>query len=106
MQVIENSQSKIDYTQPLYLYDDRSKYDYFLKVSKIIFQDDETMLCKTVMIGSSEYDGQVEEESIMIDKASGEVRNSNFDSWLVTSDQGWVDEELESFIDRVEEEQD
>ena len=94
--------TETDYTKQLYLYDDRSKYDYLLKVTEIIFQDEDTILCKTVMVGSDEYNGQVEEEKILIDKVSGEVRNSNFDSWLVTSDQEWVDEEIENYIERLE----
>lgn len=94
--------TETDYTQQLYLYDDRSKYDYLLKVTEIIFQDEDTILCKTVMVGADEYNGQVEEEKILIDKVSGEVRNSNFYSWLVTSDQEWVDEAIENYIERLE----
>lgn len=94
--------TETDYTKQLYLYDDRSKYDYLLKITEIIFQDEDTILCKTVMVGSDEYNGQVEEEKILIDKVSGEVRNSNFYSWLVTSDQEWVDEAIENYIERLE----
>lgn len=81
----------IDYSKQLYLYDDRSKYDYFLKVTEIIFQDEDSILCKTVLYGNAEYEGEKEEEKMLIDKATGEVKNSDYYSWLATSDQDWVD---------------
>lgn len=84
----------IDYSKQLYLYDDRSKYDYFLKVTEIIFQDEDSILCKTVIYGHDEYEGEAEEEKMLIDKTTGEVKNSNFYSWLATSDQTWVDEKV------------
>ena len=55
------------------------------------------------MIGSPEYANQVEEERLLIDKDSGAVLNSNFYSWLATSDEEWVNEEVEKMIDRYEE---
>ncbi len=94
---------ELDYNKQLYLYDDRSKEDFLLKVSKIIFEDEKSILCETVMIGSPEYANQVEEERILIDKDSGAVLNSNFYSWLATSDEVWANEEVEKMIDRYEE---
>lgn len=93
---------EIDYTKQLYLYDDRSKYDYMLKVTDIIFEDKDTIVCKTVMVGVPDYDGQVEEEKIMIDKETGEVKNSDYWSWYATSDQDWIKKEIEHLIKRAE----
>lgn len=94
---------KVDYSKQLYLYDDRSKYDYVLKVTEIIFENEDTLLCKTVCWGSPEYDNQEEDQTIMIDKINGQVSNSDFYSWLVTSDENWIKEEVEEMIERYNE---
>lgn len=94
---------KVNYKKQLYLYDDRSKYDYVMKVSEILYEDNESILCKAVCWGTEEYNNQVEEEVLLIDKKAGEVRNSNFYSWLVTSDQKWITEQVEHLIEMYNE---
>lgn len=90
----------IDYNKQLYLYDDRSKYDYMFKVVEIIFQDEDNILCRVETIGGPEDTGHKLEEKILIDKQSGEVKNSDYYSWYATSDQEWVDETIVRFIKR------
>lgn len=93
----------VNYNEQLYLYDDRSKYDYMLKVIDIIFQDEDSMLCKVETIGSPEESGHVLEEKILIDKQTGEVKNSEYYSWYVTSDQEWINKEIQHLIDLANE---
>lgn len=94
---------EINYSKQLYLYDDRSKYDYVMKVTEILYEDSESILCKAICWGVSEYDNQVEEETLLIDKKEEQVRNSNFDSWLVTSDKKWITAQVEHIIEMYNE---
>lgn len=88
-----------DYSKQIYLYDDRNKYDYMLKVTDILFEDDTVILCKTIMMGVPEYDGQEEEEKILINKTNDQVNSSQYDSWMATSDKKWIKQKMKEMIE-------
>lgn len=94
---------KTDYTKQLYLYDDRNKYDYLLKVNEIIFEDEDIILCKAIIIGPSEYGSEAEQEKLLINKKTNEVVNNDYYSWRATSDDQWVTTKIEDLIARLEE---
>ena len=89
----------VDYSKQLFLYDDRSKYDYVLKVHEVLFENKENILCKAVSWGIPEYDNILENETLLIDKKTGEVKNSEFYSWRVTSDEKWIAEQVQHMIE-------
>lgn len=90
-------EDKINIGDPVYFYDDRSKYDYMFKLTTILYVDDELCLCVAKCTDETE---SIPDEKFLFKIASGEVIIAEYDSWYATNDVEWAEEEDERIQER------
>jgi hypothetical protein len=79
----------IDVTKTVYIYDDRSKYDWMLKLDKVLYVDTDTCLC---MATSTNPDYKLTVK-IQFNILTGEVADRDYYSWIATNDVEWAEAE-------------
>jgi len=80
----------INIADPVYFYDDRSKYDFMFKLSTVLYADDGVCLCAAKCTDESL---RVPDEKILFDVTNGKVLVSEYDSWYATNDVEWAQTE-------------
>ena len=93
----------IDTTLQVYLYDDRNKDDFLLKLVEVLYQDDQTCLGRFEPIALvQEVVDAMDPKSfkILFDLESREVDSEDFWSWLATDNQEFADELLADYATR------
>lgn len=83
---------KINVLQPIYFYDDRSKYDWMLKLKSVLFIDEDTCLC---LAQCTDETAGMKDEKILFNIQTGEVLTADYYSWIATNDVEWAEQEDE-----------
>ena len=80
----------INCSLPIYFYDDRNKYDSMMKLTQVLYQDEDTCVCIANWTAPhiAEYTTK-----LMFNIADGQVINSDYNSWIATNDVAWAEEE-------------
>lgn len=81
---------KINIADPVYFYDDRSKYDFMFKLTTILYADEDVCLCVAKCTDES---AGVLDEKILFDVKTGYLLNHDYCSWLATNDVEWAEQE-------------
>lgn len=87
----------ISIADPVYFYDDRSKYDYMFKLATILYVDDELCLC---VAKCTDLTQGVPDEKFLFKITTGEVIIAEYDSWYATNDIEWAEQEDERVQER------
>jgi hypothetical protein len=80
----------IDVTKTVYFYDDRSKYDSMMKLTDVLYVDDDTCVCITHWTAP---ELQQHSTKLMFGIKDGYVINGDYDSWIATNDTVWAEAE-------------
>jgi hypothetical protein len=80
----------IDCSLPIYFYDDRDKYDSMMKLTQVLYQDEETCVCIASWTAPHLIPYTTK---LMFNIADGQVVNGDYDSWIATNDVEWAEAE-------------
>lgn len=81
---------KINIADPVYFYDDRSKYDFMFKLTTILYADDQVCLCVAKCTDESL---DIADDKFLFNVETGYVLISEYDSWIATNDVEWAQTE-------------